>query len=112
MKGIEYRVEVARHVFAPTTRVGIVDDFLARGRTAAALVDIAEEAGCSVVGAAFAIGKATTGGRALLKERRVEAFAMKSSKVSTTASSRSSTKCECRQGRRPIATDPRPASVG
>lgn len=75
-KGIEYRVEVARHVLAPTTRVGIVDDFLAGGRTAAALVDIAEEAGCSVVGAAFAIEKATAGGRALLEERRVEVFAV------------------------------------
>ncbi len=75
-KGIEYRVEVARHVLTPTMRVGIVDDFLAGGRTAAALVDIAEEAGCTVIGSAFVIEKAAAGGRALLTQRNVDVFAV------------------------------------
>lgn len=79
-KGIEYRVEVARHVLAPTMRVAIIDDFLAGGRTAAALVEIAEEAGCTVVGAAFAIEKAMAGGRILLEDRRVEVFAVETIK--------------------------------
>ena len=75
-KGIEYRVDVARHVLAPAMRIAIIDDFLAGGRTAAALVDIAEEAGCTVVGAAFAIEKAMAGGRKLLEDRRVDVYAV------------------------------------
>ena len=46
-KGTEYRVEVARRVMVPGTRVLIVDDFLARGRTAEALGEITLEAAAS-----------------------------------------------------------------
>ncbi len=66
-KGTEYRVEVARHVLEPGMRVAIIDDFLAGGRTAEALGQIAEEAGCSVVGAIFVIEKTFTDGRARLE---------------------------------------------
>lgn len=66
-KGIEYRVEVSRRVLDPGCRIAIVDDFLARGRTAEALGEIAEEAGCEVVGCAFAIEKAYENGRSLLE---------------------------------------------
>lgn len=66
-KGTEYRVEVARRVIEPGLRVAIVDDFLAGGRTAASLGEIAEEAGCEVVGAIFAIEKTFAGGRDLLE---------------------------------------------
>jgi xanthine phosphoribosyltransferase len=66
-KGTEYRVEVARHVLEPGMRVAIVDDFLAGGRTAQALGEIAEEAGCTVVAAIFVIEKTFTEGRALLE---------------------------------------------
>jgi xanthine phosphoribosyltransferase len=66
-KGTEYRVEVARHVLEPGMRIGIVDDFLAGGRTAEALGEIAEEAGCLVLGAAFVIEKTFTEGRARLE---------------------------------------------
>jgi xanthine phosphoribosyltransferase len=66
-KGTEYRVEVARHVLPPGLQVAIVDDFLAGGRTAEALGEIAEEAGCTVLGAAFVIEKTYTGGRARLE---------------------------------------------
>jgi xanthine phosphoribosyltransferase len=66
-KGTEYRVEVARHVLEPGLRVAIVDDFLAGGRTAEALGEIAEEAGCTVLGAIFVIEKTFTEGRARLE---------------------------------------------
>ncbi len=66
-KGTEYRVEVARHLLEPGLRVVVVDDFLAGGRTAEALGEIAEEAGCSVVGTLFVIEKTFTGGRARLE---------------------------------------------
>ncbi len=62
-KGTEYRVEVSRRVLEPGTRLAIVDDFLSGGRTAEALGEIAEEAGCQPVGFAFAIEKSFTAGR-------------------------------------------------
>jgi len=67
-KGTEYRVEVSRRVLAPGSRVAVVDDFLAGGRTAEALGEIAQEAGCHPVGFAFAIEKTYTPGRARLEQ--------------------------------------------
>lgn len=67
-KGIEYRVEVARRVLEPGLRIAIVDDFLSGGRTAEALGEIAEEAGCDVVGFGFAVEKAFLDGRRRLEK--------------------------------------------
>ncbi|MGA9595892.1 MAG: phosphoribosyltransferase family protein [Acidimicrobiia bacterium] len=66
-KGVEYRVEVARRVLPPGLRVVVVDDFLARGRTAEALGEIVAEAGCEVLGFGFAIEKQWQGGRERLE---------------------------------------------
>ena len=66
-KGTEYRVEVFRHALVPGARVIVVDDFLSGGRTAQALGEIAEEAGCEIVGFVFAIEKTFMPGRALLE---------------------------------------------
>jgi xanthine phosphoribosyltransferase len=66
-KGMEYRVEIARRVLEPGLSVVVVDDFLAGGRTAVALGEIAEEAGCTVEGAVFVIEKAFADGRRLLE---------------------------------------------
>ncbi|MDH3307641.1 MAG: phosphoribosyltransferase family protein [Acidimicrobiia bacterium] len=68
-KGTEYRVEVARHALEPGLRIAVIDDFLAGGRTAVALCEIAEEAGCTVVGTLFVIEKAFAGGRLLIESR-------------------------------------------
>lgn len=62
-KGVEYRVEVARRVLPPGLRIIIVDDFLARGRTAEALGEIAIEAGCELLGFGFAVEKCWQAGR-------------------------------------------------
>lgn len=62
-KGVEYRVEVARRVLPPGLRLIIIDDFLARGRTAEALGEIATEAGCELLGFGFALEKGWQGGR-------------------------------------------------
>ncbi|MDF1594484.1 MAG: phosphoribosyltransferase family protein [Acidimicrobiia bacterium] len=75
-KGAEYRVEVARRVLEPGLRVAIVDDFLAGGRTATSLGEIAEEAGCEVVGAIFAIEKTFAGGRELLESHGWDVHAL------------------------------------
>ncbi len=66
-KGTEYRVEVARRVLPPGLRVAIVDDFLAGGRTAEALGEIVEEAGCEVLGFVFVVEKTFTNGRERLE---------------------------------------------
>jgi len=76
-RGMEYRVEVARRALHPGEAVLIVDDFLAGGRTAEALGEIAEEAGGTVVGFGFAIEKTFQQGRSRLLAHgwRVEALA-------------------------------------
>jgi len=76
-RGMEYRVEVFRRALSPGLRVLIVDDFLAGGRTAEALGEIAEEAACPVVGLGFAIEKTFQEGRRRLDTHgwRVEALA-------------------------------------
>lgn len=66
-KGTEYRVEVSRRVLEPGARVAVVDDFLAGGRTAEALGEIAMEAGCQPAGFAFAIEKSFAPGRSRLE---------------------------------------------
>jgi len=68
-KGTEYRVEVARRLLPPGRRVLIVDDFLSGGRTAEALGEIVEEAGCVVVGFAFVIEKSFMEGHDRLAAR-------------------------------------------
>lgn len=66
-KGLEYRVEVARHALAPGMQVVAVDDFLAGGRTAVALVEITREAGADVAAAVFVVEKTWEPGRALVE---------------------------------------------
>lgn len=68
-KGTEYRVEVARRLLEPGLRVLVVDDFLSGGRTAMALGEITEEAGCELVGFGFIIEKSYMAGRRMLDER-------------------------------------------
>ncbi len=66
-KGVEYRVEVARRVLPPGARVAIVDDILSQGRTAEALGEITEEAGCDVAAFVFAVEKSFMEGRRRLE---------------------------------------------
>jgi xanthine phosphoribosyltransferase len=74
---MEYRVEVSRRALIRGERLLVVDDFLAGGRTAEALGEIAEEGGCVVEGFGFAIEKTFQDGRARLAAHgwRVEALA-------------------------------------
>jgi len=68
-KGIEYRVEVQRRMLEPGQRVLVIDDFLSGGRTAQALGEIVEEAGCDLVGTGFIIEKTFMEGRGILDRR-------------------------------------------
>lgn len=75
-KGTAYQVEVALHVLEGVKQVALVDDFLSRGRTAQALGEIIQEAGCEISAMGFVIEKTFMEGRARLEEHgfKVEAL--------------------------------------
>jgi xanthine phosphoribosyltransferase len=58
---------VASRYLQPNTRVAIIDDFLANGRTAVALAEIVEDAGATTVVAGFLVEKLFQDGRAPLE---------------------------------------------
>ncbi len=70
-KGGEYRLVVSARFLPAGTRVALVDDFLANGRTALALVEIVEEAGAQLVAAGFLVEKVFQHGRQALAARDI-----------------------------------------
>jgi len=70
-KGGQVRMVVSQRYLTPGLRVAIVDDFLSNGRTAAALVEIAREAECTLVAAAFLVAKSFKQGHKLLESAGV-----------------------------------------
>jgi xanthine phosphoribosyltransferase len=62
-KGADYRLVVAARYLPAGARVALIDDFLANGRTAVALAEIAAEAGARVVVAGFLVEKLFQRGR-------------------------------------------------
>jgi len=65
-KGGTMRLVVAARYLPPGTRVAIVDDFLANGKTALALTEIVVDASAHLVAVAFLVEKTFQGGRSLL----------------------------------------------
>ena len=61
------RLAISTRYIKPGQRVVIVDDFLANGRTAAALIDMAREAGAQVLGAGFVVEKCFKHGRQFIE---------------------------------------------
>lgn len=62
-KGDDNRLVISGRYIKPGQRVVIVDDFLANGRTAVALIEMAREAGAEVLGAGFVVEKRFKHGR-------------------------------------------------
>ncbi|MFN3984580.1 MAG: xanthine phosphoribosyltransferase [Rhodocyclaceae bacterium] len=56
-KGGETKLVISQRFLPAGSRVVIVDDFLSNGRTAVALVEMAREADCEVLGAGFIVEK-------------------------------------------------------
>ncbi len=73
-KGDTPWLHLVPHALDGLRQVAIVDDFLSRGRTAAALVML-EESDIRVVGVGFCIEKAHEGGRQLLEHHGVRVHA-------------------------------------
>ena len=75
--GSSYDVIVSKRFLGPEDRLLLIDDFLANGAALSGLMDLADMAGASVVGAGIAIEKAYQSGGRLLRERglRIESLA-------------------------------------
>jgi xanthine phosphoribosyltransferase len=70
-KGTSYRLVISRRFLPAGQRIALVDDFLANGGTALALVDMVAEAQSTLVAAGFLVEKVFQGGRAGLVERGI-----------------------------------------
>lgn len=75
--GQTYDVVVSRDYLGPEDRLLLIDDFLANGAALNGLLDIAEMAGATVIGAGVAIEKAYQPGGSMIRARgvRVESLA-------------------------------------
>lgn len=76
--GITNNVMVTREYLSPEDRILIVDDFLAHGSALAGMIDIAHQAGATVVGCAAAVEKGFQEGGDRLREQgyRIESLAI------------------------------------
>lgn len=75
-KGGDTRLVVASRYLEPGSRVALVDDFLANGRTAVALAEIVGDAGAQTVVAGFLVEKLFQDGRAGLESMGVPVIAL------------------------------------
>lgn len=75
-KGGETRLVVAARYLASGTRVALVDDFLANGKTAVALAEIVAEAQATTVAAGFLVEKRFQGGRLGLSELQIPVISL------------------------------------
>lgn len=74
----DYTVVVSSDYLLPSDHVLLVDDFLANGKALMGLIDLVNQAGAELVGAACAIEKGFQGGGDALREQgiRVESLAI------------------------------------
>ncbi len=75
-RGGQARLVVAAGYLPPTSRVAVVDDFLANGRTALALAELVADANATLVAAGFVVEKLFQAGRAPLVARGVPVAAL------------------------------------
>jgi xanthine phosphoribosyltransferase len=75
-RGGQTRLVISARYLQPGTRVALVDDFLANGRTAVALAELVAEADAELVAAAFVVEKLFQHGRAGLVARNIPVIAL------------------------------------
>lgn len=73
-----YDIVVSREYISPEDTILIVDDFLAKGNALIGMIDLVEQAGAKIAGAAIAIEKGFQEGGDLIRNRgiRVESLAV------------------------------------
>lgn len=69
-KSKNYDLLISRQFLTSSDEVLFVDDFLANGNATMAILDLCDQAGAKVVGAAYLIEKEFMGGRKLVQEQR------------------------------------------
>ena len=76
--GVDYGVVLAKDYLGKDDRVLLVDDFLANGKALEGLIDMVEQAGAELAGAAIAVEKGFQHGGDRLREKgvRVESLAI------------------------------------
>ncbi len=75
-KGGQMRLVISARYLPAGSRVVLVDDFLANGRTALALAELVAEAGAELVAAAFVVEKLFQHGRAAIEARGIPIAAL------------------------------------
>lgn len=75
-KNIDYTVSVSREFLTSNDRVIVIDDFLANGNASRGLIDLANQAGASIIGMGFIIEKTFQEGGKWLRDHgyRVESL--------------------------------------
>jgi len=66
-----YKIMVSKKYLSPTDRILIIDDFLANGKAAEALIELINQAGASLVGVGIAIEKGFQEGGALIRQQGI-----------------------------------------
>ncbi|MDK2941100.1 MAG: xanthine phosphoribosyltransferase [Acetobacterium sp.] len=66
-----YKIMVSKKYLRPTDRILIIDDFLANGKAAEALIDLINQAGATLVGVGIAIEKGFQDGGALIRQQGI-----------------------------------------
>ena len=76
-RNADYEIHVSKDYLTSDDKVLIIDDFLANGEALNALIDVAQQADCELVGCGVVIEKAYQDGGRRIRERgiRVEALA-------------------------------------
>lgn len=77
-KQITYDIQVSKRYIQSEDHILIIDDFLANGKAALGLLDIVEQAGCTLEGIGIVIEKGFQSGGELLRQKnvRVESLAI------------------------------------
>lgn len=70
-KDIDYNIVVSGEYIKPGDRILCIDDFLAHGSAAEALIDIVEQAGATLVGMGFVIEKSFQEGGKILRDKGI-----------------------------------------
>lgn len=71
-KQMTYDIQVSKRYLSSEDHILIIDDFLANGKAAQGLIDIVQQAGCSLEGVGIVIEKGFQDGGQLLRDQNIQ----------------------------------------